>query len=175
MRTRPEHAAQVWLDGELVVEAAYTGCPHPVGAFGGQCAGMAKTRRPGSGRAGRLRLEAPLPPSRVCTAALRGSSAARWPLGGAQCRPGASHRRRYSLLLLDHPSRCAPCAECPNCPACALCVPTHACPLRTPRDFVRVVLQLTAATADAPPALRAVHNGLSLFGDEPVPLLLGSA
>jgi|TARA_B110001469_G_C9598695_1_gene297378 hypothetical protein len=54
-------------------------------------------------------------------------------------------------------------------------VPTHACPLRTPRDFVRVVLQLTAATADAPPALRAVHNGLSLFGDEPVPLLLGSA
>ena len=70
----------------------------------------------------------------------------------------------------DHPSRCAPCAECPNCPACELCVPTHACPLRTPRDFVRLVLRLTAATTDAPPALRAVHNGLSLFGDAPVPL-----
>ena len=101
LRTRPVHAAQVWLDGELVAEAAYPGCPHPAGAFGGQC---------------------------------------------------------------------APCAECPNCPACALCVPTHACPLRTPRDFVRLVLRLTAATADAPPALRAVHNGLSLFGVAPVPL-----
>lgn len=35
---------------------------------------------------------------------------------------------------------------------------------------MRLVLRLTAATADAPPTLRAAHNGLSLFGDEPVPL-----
>ena len=69
-----------------------------------------------------------------------------------------------------NPNQCAPCAECPNCPACALCVPRHSCPLRTPRDFVRLVLRLTAATSDAPPALRAVHNGLSLFGDAPVQL-----
>ena len=101
LRTRPAHAAQVWLDGELVAERTYEGCPAPDGSFGGAC---------------------------------------------------------------------APCADCPNCPACSLCVPSHACPLRSPRRFVRLALSLAAATSNAAhPTLTVRHDGLLLF-PSPVPL-----
>ena len=38
LRTFPKHRAQLWLDGELLAEQIFEGCPHPPNTYGVSCA-----------------------------------------------------------------------------------------------------------------------------------------
>ena len=65
-------------------------------------------------------------------------------------------------------SSCLPCPVCSGCPPCVQCTSEQQCPLR-PGRFVRLVVQLRAATAEQPPTVQARHDGIELF-PHPVPI-----